>query len=95
MTVQLPMDIRIASETARFGFVFSRRGIVMVAHLFALGFEGERRRPLRGRVLVRIGIDPQFPNFYEFAGSVLEFFILMVVWSHNTFWFRLYHKNLK
>ncbi len=27
-TMQLPMDIRIASETARFGFVFSRRGIV-------------------------------------------------------------------
>jgi enoyl-CoA hydratase/carnithine racemase len=28
MTMQLPMDIRIASESARFGFVFSRRGIV-------------------------------------------------------------------
>ncbi len=28
VTMQLPMDIRIASETARFGFVFSRRGIV-------------------------------------------------------------------
>jgi enoyl-CoA hydratase/carnithine racemase len=27
-TMQLPMDIRIASESARFGFVFSRRGIV-------------------------------------------------------------------
>jgi enoyl-CoA hydratase/carnithine racemase len=27
-TMQLPMDIRIASETARFGFVFARRGIV-------------------------------------------------------------------
>ncbi len=27
-TMQLPMDIRIASEKARFGFVFSRRGIV-------------------------------------------------------------------
>jgi enoyl-CoA hydratase/carnithine racemase len=26
-TVQLPMDIRIASEAARFGFVFARRGI--------------------------------------------------------------------
>jgi enoyl-CoA hydratase/carnithine racemase len=26
-TMQLPMDIRIASEDARFGFVFSRRGI--------------------------------------------------------------------
>jgi len=26
-TMQLPMDIRIASETAKFGFVFSRRGI--------------------------------------------------------------------
>jgi len=28
VTMQLAMDIRIASETARFGFVFSRRGIV-------------------------------------------------------------------
>lgn len=27
-TMQLPMDIRIASEAARIGFVFSRRGIV-------------------------------------------------------------------
>jgi enoyl-CoA hydratase/carnithine racemase len=27
-TMQLPMDIRIASEQARFGFVFARRGIV-------------------------------------------------------------------
>ena len=26
--MQLPMDIRIASETARFGFVFSQRGMV-------------------------------------------------------------------
>jgi enoyl-CoA hydratase/carnithine racemase len=28
VTMQLPMDIRLASTTARFGFVFSRRGIV-------------------------------------------------------------------
>src|SRR5690242_16565193 len=28
VTMQLPMDIRIASEAARFGFVFSQRGIV-------------------------------------------------------------------
>jgi enoyl-CoA hydratase/carnithine racemase len=28
VTMQLPMDIRIASDTAKFGFVFSRRGIV-------------------------------------------------------------------
>ena len=28
VTMQLPMDIRIASEGARFGFVFARRGIV-------------------------------------------------------------------
>lgn len=27
-TMTLPMDIRLASETARFGFVFARRGIV-------------------------------------------------------------------
>lgn len=27
-TMQLPMDIRIAAENARFGFVFARRGIV-------------------------------------------------------------------
>jgi enoyl-CoA hydratase/carnithine racemase len=28
ITMQLPMDVRIASENARFGFVFARRGIV-------------------------------------------------------------------
>jgi enoyl-CoA hydratase/carnithine racemase len=28
VTMQLPMDIRLASETARFGFVFARRGVV-------------------------------------------------------------------
>ena len=28
VTMQLPMDVRIAAESARFGFVFSRRGIV-------------------------------------------------------------------
>jgi enoyl-CoA hydratase/carnithine racemase len=28
VTMQLPMDIRIASDNARFGFVFARRGIV-------------------------------------------------------------------
>lgn len=27
-TMQLPMDIRLASENARFGFVFTRRGVV-------------------------------------------------------------------
>jgi enoyl-CoA hydratase/carnithine racemase len=28
VTMQLPMDVRIAAESARFGFVFTRRGIV-------------------------------------------------------------------
>lgn len=28
ITMQLPMDIRLASESARYGFVFARRGIV-------------------------------------------------------------------
>ncbi|MBX3493552.1 MAG: crotonase/enoyl-CoA hydratase family protein [Parvibaculum sp.] len=28
VTMQLPMDIRLASDTAKFGFVFARRGIV-------------------------------------------------------------------
>ncbi len=28
VTMTLPMDVRLASETARFGFVFTRRGIV-------------------------------------------------------------------
>lgn len=31
VTMQLAMDLRLASETARFGFVFARRGIVMEA----------------------------------------------------------------
>ncbi|MFN3745572.1 MAG: crotonase/enoyl-CoA hydratase family protein [Hyphomicrobiaceae bacterium] len=30
-TMLLPMDIRLASEAARFGFVFARRGVVMEA----------------------------------------------------------------
>jgi enoyl-CoA hydratase/carnithine racemase len=30
-TMQLPMDIRLAATTARFGFVFSRRGITLEA----------------------------------------------------------------
>ncbi|NOU07917.1 MAG: crotonase/enoyl-CoA hydratase family protein [Hyphomicrobiaceae bacterium] len=30
-TMLLPMDIRLASDTARFGFVFTRRGIIMEA----------------------------------------------------------------
>lgn len=30
-TMLLPMDVRLASDTARFGFVFSRRGVVMEA----------------------------------------------------------------
>lgn len=30
-TMQLPMDVRLASEDARFGFVFARRGVVMEA----------------------------------------------------------------
>jgi enoyl-CoA hydratase/carnithine racemase len=28
VTMTLPMDVRLASETARFGFVFTRRGLV-------------------------------------------------------------------
>lgn len=31
MTMQLPMDVRLASTEARFGFVFARRGLVMEA----------------------------------------------------------------
>jgi enoyl-CoA hydratase/carnithine racemase len=33
VTMQLPMDVRIASDNARFGFVFARRGIVPEALL--------------------------------------------------------------
>jgi enoyl-CoA hydratase/carnithine racemase len=31
VTMTLPMDIRLAAETAKFGFVFARRGLVMEA----------------------------------------------------------------
>jgi enoyl-CoA hydratase/carnithine racemase len=31
ITITLPMDIRLASENAKFGFVFTRRGIIMEA----------------------------------------------------------------
>jgi enoyl-CoA hydratase/carnithine racemase len=39
-TMTLPMDIRLASESARFGFVFARRGLVP---------EAARRGSCRGR----------------------------------------------
>ena len=31
VTMTLPMDIRLAADNAKFGFVFSRRGLVMEA----------------------------------------------------------------
>lgn len=53
MTMTLPMDVRIASDTARFGYVFARRGIVPeaastwflprivgIANALGLGFSG-------------------------------------------------------
>jgi len=45
-TMTLPMDIRLASETARIGFVFARRGIVAdgCASWFLPGWWVSRRR---------------------------------------------------
>ena len=46
-TMTLPMDIRLASETARFGFVFARRGIVPEAcsSWFLPAGRGHQHRP--------------------------------------------------
>jgi enoyl-CoA hydratase/carnithine racemase len=45
-TMLLPMDVRIAAQEARFGFVFARRGIVMEAasSCFCRASSGRRRR---------------------------------------------------
>ena len=40
VTMTLPMDIRLASDTARFGFVFARRGIVPEAVLVVVPARG-------------------------------------------------------
>jgi len=51
VTMQLAMDIRIASESARFGFVFSQRGIVPEAASSWFPAAHRRRRPGAGVVL--------------------------------------------
>ena len=52
-TMQLAMDIRIASNTARFGFVFARRGIVPEAASSLV--PAEDRRHLPGARMVLFG----------------------------------------
>ena len=54
-TLTLPMDIRIAADTARFGFVFARRGLVPEAGSAwflpqIVGFSQAMRWCLSGRV---------------------------------------------
>ncbi len=54
VTMQLPMDIRIASQDARFGFVFARRGIVPeAASSWFLPASSASRRPWRGAIRAR------------------------------------------
>ena len=45
VTMTLPMDIRLASETARFGFVFARRGIVPEAASIVVPAARRRHQP--------------------------------------------------
>ena len=45
VTMTLPMDIRLASTTARFGFVFARRGIVPEACFELVPATGRRHQP--------------------------------------------------
>ena len=58
VTMQLAMDIRIASEAARFGFVFSQRGIVPGGRLELVPAAPRRHRPGAGVVLHR----PRLPG---------------------------------
>ncbi len=69
-TMQLPMDIRLASENARFGFVFSRRGVVPeacsswflprivgISQALEWGFSGrvfDAREALAGRLVKQV-----------------------------------------
>ena len=53
VTMQLPMDVRIASTDARFGFVFSQRGIVPEAASELVSAADRRHRP--GARLVLLG----------------------------------------
>jgi hypothetical protein len=55
-TMLLPMDARLASDTARFGFVFARRGIVPEA---ASSIAACRHQPRAALVLYRRGVRRQ------------------------------------
>ena len=68
----LPMDIRVASEKARVGFVYARRGIVLRVllvlvpaacrwHREGAGVEPERPRDERGRTQVGRAREPRRP----------------------------------
>ncbi|NEK59861.1 enoyl-CoA hydratase [Geodermatophilus sabuli] len=74
-TLTLPMDVRIAAESARFGFVFTRRGIVPEAasswflprvvgisqamEWVATGRVFDAAEALRGRLVSRVVPDPE------------------------------------
>ena len=49
ITMTLPMDVRIAADSAKIGFVFTRRGIVPVGIL-------QKGRPIRSRMAAPLGI---------------------------------------
>ncbi len=68
VTMQLAMDIRIASEAARFGFVFSRRGIVPEAVLELV--PAAHRRHLAGAGMVLTG--RVFPAQEALAGRLVS-----------------------
>src|SRR5215468_2509844 len=75
VTMQLAMDIRIASEAARFGFVFSQRGIVPEAasSWFLPRIVGIAQAALAGRLVSKVvPQDELLPTAWSLAREIAD-----------------------